>query len=75
MNILNSCIKNLGINFFHSLNTILGKLRFKLGMLVLPKDLSNFYELILVKISNDVEQLDQRQINKIVSISVDINFK
>jgi hypothetical protein len=75
MNILNSYIKILSIGFFHSLNTLFGKIRFKLGMMILPKDISNFYELILIKIGKDIDDLDPRQRNKLVSFSIDMNFK
>jgi len=75
MNILNSYIKILGVNFFHSLNTVLGKIRFRLGMLLIPKDLSNFYELILIKIGKDIDDLDPHHRNRIVSFNIDIHFK
>lgn len=65
----------LSRHLFRGLNTMIGNIRFWLGLWILPKDVSKFTNLILSKMSDDLQKMDSNQKNKITSIRLDFEFR
>ena len=48
----------LSHHIFGGLISILGKTRIKIALLILPKDVSNFANLIISKMADDIQKMD-----------------
>jgi len=68
-------LSSLARFFFSSVATKFGKIRFLIGMWILPKDVSNFTILILSKIVDDIQKLDKDKRDKITSLKIDFEFR
>lgn len=60
---------------FHGLSSTINRVRFWLGLLILPKDVSKFSKLILSKMAQDIEKMDSEKRSKITAIRVDFEFR
>lgn len=65
----------LSRHMFTEINAMFGNVRFWIGLWILPKDVSNFTQLILSKMSDDIQKMDSEKRNKITSIKVDFEFR
>lgn len=65
----------LSRHLFRGLNTMIGNLRLWIGLWILPKDVSKFTNLILSKMSDDLQKMDSTKRNKITSIRLDFEFR
>jgi len=65
----------LSRHIFHGLTSTIGSIRFWLGLWILPKDVSNFTEIILSKMADDIQKMDSKKRDKITSIRLDFEFR
>lgn len=65
----------LSRHIFRGLNTVIGNIRFWLALWLLPKDVSKFTNLILSKMSDDLQKMDSTKRSKITSIRLDFEFR
>lgn len=57
----------LGKYVFSELSSFIGKLRLSLALMILPKNTSHFFHLVLEKISDDISKLEEKKRNGIVA--------
>jgi hypothetical protein len=60
---------------FEGVVSTFGKMRVKLALWILPKDVSNFANLIVSKMANDIQKMDSEKRNKISAIRIDFEFR
>lgn len=65
----------LSHHIFGGLISIFGKMRIKIALWILPKDVSNFANLIISKMADDIQKMDSEKRNKISAISIDFEFR
>lgn len=65
----------LARHIFHELYSRISRLRFWLGMAILPSEVSKFSQLILSKMSHDLESMDAEKRSKITGVKVDFEFR
>jgi len=68
-------LSSLARFLFSSVSTKIGKIRFLIGLWILPKDVSNFTMLILSKLLDDIQKLDKDKRDKITSLKIDFEFR
>jgi hypothetical protein len=71
---MNNTFKLISQYFFNSIETKLGSIRLKLALLILPRDLSEFFNIVLSKIDNNLNKLDNEKRKKIISLRIDFDF-
>lgn len=60
---------------FDGVVSTFGKLRVKLALWILPKDVSNFANLIIAKMAADIQKMDSEKRNQISAIRIDFEFR
>jgi hypothetical protein len=65
----------LSRHIFEGVVSTFGKMRVKLALWILPKDVSNFANLIVSKMANDIQKMDSEKRNKISAIRIDFEFR
>lgn len=68
-------VTTLSRHIFRGLNSMMGNIRFWIGLWILPKDVSNFTQIILSKMSDDIQKMDKQKREKITSIRLDFEFR
>lgn len=51
------------------------RFRFWLALKLLPKDFSNFFDIVISKLNEKYENLDSQEKEKITSLSIDFEFR
>lgn len=60
---------------FEGVVSTFGKMRVKVALWILPKDVSNFANLIISKMADDIQKMDSEKRNKISAIRIDFDFR